>query len=381
MVEPNHRHNYVPAMTGLRFFAAIMVVLHHTGLPLNWPTPIRAAGMNGYAGVTLFFILSGFVLSLNYYEKTTKPSARAMWNFAIARVARIMPVYWVVLGYAMYRYRSNGIPIIDGWKHALALQAWSDDVVRAFGLNGPGWSISVEMFLYLCFPVIVVVSARMSSARSIFTVMVMTTMVLALVTAWFAATGRGALTSLDPNSAHRWLYRSPPLRLFDFTLGVLAARLVVFAPSVRRWSAVLTWFGIVSAVFLTTRMEMFFDVWSWDAGYVLSFLAVIVGIAAGGARAVNAVLGSKPLVLLGEASFALYLVHTQVFNYMGLPDWADTGSNPVWHLLLILGAALGVAVGLHWVVERPAQRLLRSLLSVRVDRTMPVPTQPTTTAA
>src|SRR5262245_48985028 len=67
----------VPALTGVRFCAAMLVFLSHAGLP----APFDWFALSGYNGVTLFFVLSGFVLTLNYFEELTRPTPRKLWNF------------------------------------------------------------------------------------------------------------------------------------------------------------------------------------------------------------------------------------------------------------------------------------------------------------
>lgn len=82
----------LPALTGLRFFAAFGVLIFHYGNPQRWYLPLRVATGRGEMGVVLFFLLSGFVLGYTYF-----PAARAgtfqRRGFWVARLARIYPVY------------------------------------------------------------------------------------------------------------------------------------------------------------------------------------------------------------------------------------------------------------------------------------------------
>src|ERR1700743_93287 len=88
----------LPALTGLRFLLATWVSLYHQtnegGLiaTVTWPWWIMAPLRTGYAAVSVFFLLSGFILSHSYSLKNTWTNAEA-WRFGVARFARIYPVY------------------------------------------------------------------------------------------------------------------------------------------------------------------------------------------------------------------------------------------------------------------------------------------------
>src|SRR5437660_267223 len=91
----------LPSLTGIRFFLAIWVVIYHqigpkTGLAISWlpnaPDAICALLRVGYVAVTVFFVLSGFVLAYNY-DLSEPWSRRASVKFGIARFARIYPAY------------------------------------------------------------------------------------------------------------------------------------------------------------------------------------------------------------------------------------------------------------------------------------------------
>ncbi|MFZ3141750.1 acyltransferase family protein, partial [Polaromonas sp.] len=79
----------INSLTGLRFIAAFLIILHHFGNPPG-PQPVHNVISHGFVAVSLFFILSGFILTYNYADnvgglKTGK------WNFWVARFARIYP--------------------------------------------------------------------------------------------------------------------------------------------------------------------------------------------------------------------------------------------------------------------------------------------------
>jgi peptidoglycan/LPS O-acetylase OafA/YrhL len=362
----------LPALTGLRILAALAVYASHLGPPHNAPTIVRSLMESGYVGVTLFFVLSGFVLAVNYFDGLRRPSVRKMRDYAVARFARIYPLYILILFYIMVRRHAFGVSLAGWWEHVLALQAWDPHVTQAYNFNGPAWSISVEFFLYACFPILVVMLARLSSVRTLLVAAAIVVLIMTGITTWFAVTGRGGLPWANPESAHRWLYRMPLTRLGDFALGVLAARIYALT---RRRAALIKVGGLLAlgaalvAVGLMAWDADLFSVWSWDLAYLLPAVLVIFGLAIAPRSLPARALSLPIMVLLGEASYAFYLVHKPAMEYFGADRWAvATSSTTIVYEALTLGAIMCLAVGLHVVVERPARRYIRRLLGPSDDR-------------
>ncbi len=135
----------------MRFVAALMVFLSHYPIP-GAPYRLRQIANSGYAGVTFFFVLSGFILAYNYTEGFVTDARRQLGPYAVSRFARVYPLYLVTTLYMWFIADGD----VDLWRYVLALQPWSSDINVAFGLNGPSWSIGVEAFLYAAFPAIVI---------------------------------------------------------------------------------------------------------------------------------------------------------------------------------------------------------------------------------
>lgn len=139
----------LPGLTSLRFFAAAYTLLYHTRGNLVW---FRA----GYTGVTLFFVLSGFVLAYNYPH--LQPGERR--SFYITRLARIYPLYLVAF-FLMLPWWIPGLPPHMGAAfyfkcfalYLLLFQTWVPPF-RAV-INAGAWTMPVEAFFYLLFPFVV----------------------------------------------------------------------------------------------------------------------------------------------------------------------------------------------------------------------------------
>jgi peptidoglycan/LPS O-acetylase OafA/YrhL len=167
----------IPQLTGVRFVAAVWVLLLHASyVPgdvfARWTAPIAPLVAAGPLGVDLFFVLSGLVLTRAYLERLgRRPSARGTWTFLRARIARVWPLYatvTVVFGLwcaARLAFGRDGVvtwqsPQPDlgpmGWLRQLTMtQLWDSRGIEGISFVLPAWSVSAEWLAYLCFPVLV----------------------------------------------------------------------------------------------------------------------------------------------------------------------------------------------------------------------------------
>ncbi len=137
-------------LTFTRFIAAISIVIYHYGTKSNLfnNNPASFLFKQANIGVTYFFILSGFVMIIAYNSN----SAIRFWSYLKNRLARIYPVYFLAiflnLGLAVFSIKNIGDVVLN----ILMLQAWFP--AKALTVNYPGWSLSVELFFYLLFPIL-----------------------------------------------------------------------------------------------------------------------------------------------------------------------------------------------------------------------------------
>jgi peptidoglycan/LPS O-acetylase OafA/YrhL len=355
----------------------VAVYLSHIGPPHGSGEVLTSFIGAGYSGVTLFFVLSGFVLSVNYFDEFRHPRLVGTWNFLVARFARIYPLYIVCLAYVVVHLHALDAPIDGWWRNALAIQAWSPDVFQAFSFDGPAWSLSVEFFLYACFPLLVPLIARLHRPRTILVWAAVIAAALFALAAIFVSSGHGSLPFEDPGSAHRWLYRTPLTRLGDFALGILAARLFVVTrgdPRLRRLGGPLAASAALAFLALMAWPALYFTAWSWDAAYAVPTVLLIFGLSVAQDSRLARFLSIPTIVLLGEASFAFYLVHQPMIGFLGGAAWAtDMSPTAVLNEAFIFGAILALALGLHVGLELPARRRLRRWLSLREKRRQPAP--------
>ncbi|ROP36566.1 peptidoglycan/LPS O-acetylase OafA/YrhL [Saccharothrix texasensis] len=359
---PQGRNARLPSLTGLRFVAALAVFLFHVSLPFPNITLFadqdlvadvyRVFAPAGGLGVTFFFVLSGFILTWSARGGDTTP------RFWRRRAAKVVPPYLVTLVIAW----AVLAPETELWKavvNIFMLQSWVPDVSTFWALNSPGWSLSVEAFFYLMFPVLYVVARKVPGAQlkywigGTFASIVLTCAVTyAVIPAGDEVVGNEPTQSLD----QFWFaYILPAARLFDFALGIFVARAVLLG----RWRNVGV--PVASALLL--------------AGYLLSYAvpvlyslratmvfpaAMLIAAGAIADRDGRATwFRNRPMQFLGKISYSFYLAHWLVLLYFR-SLFADTYFAPGWAVLLIaafLVTSVLAAWVLYAVVERPLTRL------------------------
>lgn len=350
------------ALTGLRFFMAAWVFLHHAAQPffgtgLTVPV-LSTVSETGYLAVGFFFVLSGFILTIARSDAT---SAR---SYAVRRLARIYPLYLIVIiiGIVWKSTLHVSTPVVGAALGVLLLQSWWNDPLVYFVGVFAAWSLSVEALLYVVFRPL---AKRLRTLDDRGLVVVgASTIAVSMGTALF-------LRAIHHDSVF-WLYIFPPTRVAEFALGIVAGLLYakghrLHFPTVVLWVVAA---GLIIAVphlpRWLTRAALFAPLWP----------LLIVSLASSRGR-IGAWLGSPRIKRLGEASFALYLVHGLVllFTFSVLRRLGITAAD-VTHAtsLVIVGLALTASIVasivlFHWV-ERPLQRLLRNRLERKPARAL-----------
>lgn len=340
-----------PALTGVRGLAALAVLGMHAHVlvtPLPW---LKL----GHFGVDVFFVLSGFLLTLVYGNRHRNP-ARAdgagSWRYLRQRLGRILPAYYaqILLLGALAAIDVYSWP---GWRSYLGqfslafylgpepLQAWV----------APWWSLPVELSFYLLFPLALAGLKR----QPLLTVMV------CLLIVYGYRYGMMQAHAGQPWLAF-WLQQAPG-RFDEFLLGMLAAWLVTAPGQAARLSGKwLFWLGLAGFASMLSIPDLSQAVVHPGLGvYFYSLLALAIAcMLAGlylGAGLVNRLLSLPPLLWLGQISFGIYLWHYAIIDWLRLSAFAGAPGS----LRLCLVVALSLLCGaLSWVlIERPMLRWLK----------------------
>ncbi len=356
---------HLRALTGIRFLAALWVLAFHAMPRMALPTPVRQFVEAGYLGVSLFFVLSGFVLTHVYEAQVAAPPFRT-WTFLRARFARVYPGYSAALILAIPLFvhdttlagAPRGATLAGVCSATLTMtQAW----IPGWGCswNCPGWSLSVEAFFYLSFPVLAPWVLRQTD-RALAVVATGAVVTLALFGALMAEDTPAVLKPAADFFQHLPLNSwTPILRLPEFVIGICSARLLRHRDGRSR---LCSWWG-PGAVALIVLVVL--ETAAWQGGLARTAALVVPSallIAALADPTRETWLGSPLFVRLGNASYSLYLIHAFGFAYyLAIVNrvvdrsWAQGWQSFSIYLVLVVGSSLIM----HDRFEVPARRLLR----------------------
>ncbi len=343
----------IDPLTSVRFFAALSVVLYHVADQL---VPLTGSGffyrflMLGYTGVPFFFFLSGFVLALAYLSDTRDIRVR---HFYRARFARIYPLLFVCLTldapHTLKAVHAQGQLTASHVAQAFAVSytAMEGWFPHTLAFDGPSWSITVEAFFYLLFPFLAPFLWRLSRMATIY---------VALATYVTGALVVFYLVHWHINEFAADL--SPPTHMFVFVLGILLARMYVSRANNPGWSVPMEEYApaVLIGCLLVYICVPFFDlhipkIVVGHGLFVPLYAPVILALGSGN-RWVDSLFSARWLVVLGEASFALYLLHDPVSAL--LRRWTE--SLGVLGVILYVFLCIGLSVASFYFLEGPSRR-------------------------
>lgn len=337
-------------LVGIRFIAVGATVFHHSGSAWfsvqPWaPKLLSNAALHANMGLGFFFLLSGFILQTLYRGRLDEPGS---WRrYSVSRVARIYPVYLlgVLLMAPVYAVLNWGaLP-----QFAL-IQSWGtlDYDWGAQNWNPPAWMLSVEFFFYLCFPLF---AGRIEKApRGALLAGILAVAIFAF------ATGSTEPPSPTPRFAWMTYVPLPLLRLPEFLAGAMIAEW-----QARRGMKALPVPPELSLVGFTIVL-------GWGAFPDQSFCAVvlatlvILGLVNAPRAPFTRLMNTRPFILLGAASYALYIIHEPV-NF-ALRTLAGGRSL----LMLQYPVDIALAIAILFLVETPARKWINGWFARREAR-------------
>lgn len=367
----------IRSLTGLRGLAALYVIVFHYMGEGAAATPGGVFLQHGYLAVDLFFILSGFVMALNY-----KRMFASGWTWAShltflgRRIARIYPLYVVctlcallllVVGHEPQMAHCNNMGERLGLNLAM-VQAWG--LSGCGSLDGPAWSISTEWAAYLLFPLLIVPTLlRKRMAAWIAGCLCVMALGLLCVLPPTLRHDEGAFKLLDFAELSHGL--AVVRCVAEFMLGLLCFRVArgQFGLKVRKSQWLAPSILCLMLVLLALR--------GTDLGIALlcAGLIVCLGSEDGGSDVAGRILGSAPAELLGVLSYSLYLLHN-LFGDLHL--WIQIRLSAmgvahahVWASLIRAVLLPVTAYGVHKLIEVPGRQWLRNVFEPRKHVVVP----------
>jgi peptidoglycan/LPS O-acetylase OafA/YrhL len=336
----------VDQLTFTRFIAAVLVILfhHYRFLPMMHYTNVF---------VSYFFVLSGFVLAVS--QKSRYQHKEDYLLFYTARASRIFPLFLLATLLAVLTGMNAELAgPFNLFLNITGLQSFFPGRVMSY--NYPSWSISVELFFYLCFPFLVRFVYNKLSLKK----------VLGVGLALWAVTQVAVLylyeiEKLQPSSTklHDFLFYFPLLHLNQFVAGNILG--LLFLRFHKKWTKNYDLHLVVLSMALLGYLNFFrprFDLFDHNGLLIFLFAPFILLLALNTGK-ISKIFAARPLIILGEVSFGLYLLAEPLLK--GMETVAQTsswGTKPYFHFALII--ILIIATLVYFFFEKPLQQVLKN---------------------
>ncbi len=353
-------------LTFTRFFAALFVIIYH-GICLGQNVSFFSGEfaypifIMGNTAVLYFFILSGFIFTINYLQKPLK-----IKQYVLDRFSRIYPVY--ILGIliviclpiftTLKQYGFNNVTLGILYRNVFAYlhenkmglmsnitmtQTWFYD--HRYSINPPNWSLSVEVFFYAAFPVIFYFYRDYLKRINFNYILIF---VIALV------------VLMDFYSKNYVQFFSTPLGYIQyFILGIIVGLLTIQksiqeVKKFRNYLIVILSGLILADIFILNGLIYAKSNLFFVGGFVVLILSLIL-------INKNTILNSSKFKLMGDISYAMYILNIPVIFYLeNLSDFSDSEFSILFYISILLTIFLAFVV--NKFVEMPAKNILRKWL-------------------
>lgn len=348
------------SLTFLRFIAASVVILFHFGQKTTIYPLLPDILKLGPVMVTFFFALSGFVLSVSHVGR--KISAAIFYK---NRLARIAPIYFIALAITcvLTEVKLNSA---EFYFTASLLQSWIPPYPLA--INAPGWSISVEAFFYAICPALIIVAGSNESVN-------LKGWIIASIATWLLT--QTVLSSLldpsfhkgFPSYAHDLINYFPISHLCSFMLGFTAG--IAYKNGFLRTtlpSHISTTLFLATLLLTTLAIQYrstIGEVLGVPLAYSASFFSIFfvpcIYFCALSEKTIGKILAAPLLVLLGEASYSMYILqkplyvaYSEIFLKIGI-----FGHDRKFIAFFI--ALTIISIICYLLIEKPATKFIKNL--------------------
>ena len=425
VLEGKQTKGNIHVLDGIRAIACLGVVLFHINLittrnvklwvPQSTPSLIRALAFTGDTGVTLFFILSGFLLFLPYakpllFNDGPWPSVR---QFYLRRALRILPVYYLSLILMVFIFHPEYLRTDHLRQWLLFLTMFMDSSTTTYKqINGPFWTLAVEWQFYLLLPWIALAMSWLIKQQSLKRRFLTLTLCLGILAAWGILTrflGLYLTDSHQTNGAllHTFIHYILPLIygpptsglhgkfLEDFAVGMFVSSLYVLAQRLHKehrlhlimrksspwlFMFALSLFTLLAMWKLNTSqphtLSIFDGLNSVYSGvaefcFALSYGSFVTSIIFG-YQWLRQPFEWRPLRWIGILSYSIYMWHLFLLGTLisNIASSLPTMPNPVFYSLYWLGFFL-IVVPLAFLfflfIEKPGMRLGRNFRPARTQ--------------
>lgn len=332
------KHSHLPSLDGLRALAVLIVVLYHSGLPIN-----------GGLGVTMFFAISGFLITWLLLQEEARWGAVSLRLFYIRRSLRIFPafyVFWFLV--IVVRTILTGKPV--AWPHAITAFFYVGNYYQAITDNWTTplfhtWSLAIEEQFYLLWPT-AFIALKTNQAR-------LRALLIAIPFFWAY---RLVLVALGVSQAY--IYAALDTRADHLLTGCALALLLFLGKGAAIWKALTSrkWAYLLTLTLLalsSSAMVAYGRIYRDTLGFMLDPLLTIV-LLVQGLTLSPACFNWRPVRYVGRISYSVYLYHM-----LATPPAHKLLAG--WPAVVRLSGGVGAAVFMaslsYYLIERPFLKL------------------------
>ncbi len=358
----------IDALTSLRFFAAALIVVFHAQGHFACLDNIGDRIVFSQ-GITFFFVLSGFILTLVYPHFD---NGKQVAEYLVKRVARLWPLHisvflmrLMMFPKVLLTFPGAAPKMVVLLSNIFMLHGWIPFFQFFFSYNAPSWTISTEFFFYLCLPFLLPLFSRAKWVPALLTFgITLGCIVLCNCIGLDEYSEQGL-------SMRGILYINPLPRLFEFVIGMTTA--ICFRDYVSNWKINKTMSSLIELSAVAFTLALMWNTkpiaqligsiqpvgragifWLEYSGVPLFAFSLLILALARRGGVVSWVLSAPLLVLLGDISYAIYLCHHPLLVYHGLylSQYRSLSAMAVFLTILLLLSHL-----LYKMVETPFRKL------------------------
>ncbi|MFD2567549.1 acyltransferase family protein [Pseudotenacibaculum haliotis] len=341
----------IEQLTFTRFIAASLIVIFHYGVDIFPFSLQKTVFLGANIGVSYFFVLSGFVMIVAYHKK----QKISIFDYLRNRFARIYPLYLLatLILVSYYLLSTNvSIDLIDLFANLFMIQSWMPQ--RVLTLNFPGWSLSVELFFYITFPILFNYFYNRLDYKKLALPILLFFGVSQLVFFYFFYSEYYQ----GPNTvSHDLLFYFPVIHLNEFLVGNLLGLYFIQRDYKTRNNAFL----IISLIIVCALILAYGNAIDYHNGILAVIFAPMILLISYDHSWISRISRSKSLIHLGEISYGVYILQIPVFSitrrlliYLGITNKASIFY--ICFIVLILFSSIT-----YKFIETPLRKKIKSI--------------------
>lgn len=343
----------IDSLQAVRAFACLLIFIHHCYI-----------ASSAYLGVSIFMVLSGFLMYISYRDRYSAPlSPASSLRFAAGKVKKLYPLYIItmlpILALNLYMLYAHGAGSVrelltDLGLSLILIQAWFPGHAQAF--NGVAWYLSLSLFFYFAFPYILYIMKKYRSPAAPY-IALAALICVGIALGLMARPISAALYGGDNADFLFWYsYISPIFRLIDFAAGCnlaciyLARRDKDAATRTVAALELICMALLILGIYLFSRFANIPSLMAYRTGLVfLPFCLVFIYLFALGAGTLPRLLTNRVTVFLGNISAAFFLIHQDVVRYLYMAlDRLGLGVAQCRPLLFLIGGSAALALSIAY---------------------------------